>query len=233
MSELPDLSLPEDFSGRVRLFPLPNMVLFPHVLQPLHIFEPRYRALMNEALASDRLITLATLIPGWEKDYEGRPPLNPIACLGRVATYQRLDDGRYNLLLLGLRRVRILDETPTTQPFREADVEVLQDRYRVEAAGRQLALREQLVQVLRKLLSKLPKAEEQLTQLFDSPMPLGVLADIVGYTLDLPWTFKLELLSELDVDHRARMLLRRLEQPGDGLAPATTQRKFPPDFSLN
>ena len=61
-----DASHPDDFSGPVRLFPLPNLVLFPYVLQPLHIFQPRYRELMADALHDDRLIALATLKPGWE-----------------------------------------------------------------------------------------------------------------------------------------------------------------------
>src|SRR5690554_5796627 len=96
-----------NFSGIARLFPLPNLVLFPHVMQPLHIFEPRYRAMMEEAIAGDQLIALAMLAPGWENQYEGRPPLLPMACLGRVATYQRLPDNRFNLLLLGLKRIKI------------------------------------------------------------------------------------------------------------------------------
>src|SRR5215469_8637081 len=87
-----------DFAGTVRLFPLPNLVLFPHVMQPLHIFEPRYRNLLEDALAADRLIAMALLEPGWESDYEGRPPLGTMACLGRVATHHRLPDGTYNLL---------------------------------------------------------------------------------------------------------------------------------------
>src|SRR5271166_2451842 len=98
---------PARFSGVVRLFPLPNLVLFPHVMQPLHIFEPRYRCLLEDALATDRLVAMALLAPGWESDYEGRPTLCPMACLGRVTTYHRLEDGAYNLLLLGLQRVRL------------------------------------------------------------------------------------------------------------------------------
>src|ERR1041384_3715325 len=92
---------PDTFSGRARLFPLPNLVMFPHVVQPLHIFEPRYREMLEDALASDRLIAMALLAPGWEDDYHGRPALYPTACLGRVTTSHRLEDGRYNLLLEG------------------------------------------------------------------------------------------------------------------------------------
>src|SRR5262245_52740264 len=94
------------FAGTARLFPLPNLVLFPNVAQPLHIFEPRYRQLMADALADDRLITMALLRPGWEQDYHKSPPLYPVACVGRIAQEQRLPDGRFNLLLQGLCRAR-------------------------------------------------------------------------------------------------------------------------------
>src|SRR5256885_9707642 len=95
------------FTGAARLFPLPNLVLFPQVVQPLHVFEQRYRQMTADALAGDRLIAMALLRPGWEADYDGRPAIHPVACLGRVVADQRLDDGRYNLLLRGLARVRV------------------------------------------------------------------------------------------------------------------------------
>src|SRR5437762_6507133 len=95
------------FAGLARMFPLPNLVFFPQVMQPLHIFEPRYRQMTADALAGDRLITLVLLRPGWEADYEGRPALHAVGCLGRIVAEQQLADGRYNLLLRGLRRVRL------------------------------------------------------------------------------------------------------------------------------
>src|SRR5256885_4062278 len=88
---------PETFSGKVRLFPLPNLVLFPHVLQPLHVFEPRYRQLLTDALDDDRMIALALLRPGWEDDYDKRPPIHPVVCIGKVHNEERFADGRYNL----------------------------------------------------------------------------------------------------------------------------------------
>jgi Lon protease-like protein len=100
------------FKGVARLFPLPDLIMFPHVMQPLHVFEPRYRELLNDALNSDGLIAMCMLAPGWEDDYEGRPPLLPHACLGKVVTYQRTDNGEYNILLLGMRRIRIDRELP-------------------------------------------------------------------------------------------------------------------------
>src|SRR6266496_3253962 len=107
-----------DFGGIARLFPLPNLVLFPHVMQPLHIFEPRYRQMTADALDSDRLIALALLQPGWEANYDGKPAIQGIACLGRIAAEQCLDDGRYNILLRGLSRVRIVEESPTGKLYR-------------------------------------------------------------------------------------------------------------------
>ena len=95
------------FNGTARLFPLTNLVLFPHVVQPLHIFEPRYRQMIRDALAADRLIAMVLLRPGWEEQYEGRPAVHAVACLGRILAEQPLDDGRYNLLLRGLSRVRL------------------------------------------------------------------------------------------------------------------------------
>ena len=106
------------FSGVVRLFPLPNLVLYPHVMQPLHIFEDRYREMLEDALADDQLIAMALLEPGWEHDYDSRPPVAPLACLGKVVAHHRLEDGRYNLLLLGVQRVRIVEELDPLRSFR-------------------------------------------------------------------------------------------------------------------
>src|SRR5213596_3395375 len=86
------------------LFPLPNVVLFPNVFLPLHIFEPRYREMVADALASDRLIGMVLLRPGWERDYEGRPPVYPIGCSGVITHAERLHDGRYDIVQpLGVR----------------------------------------------------------------------------------------------------------------------------------
>src|SRR5437660_754635 len=100
----------QNFSGTARLFPLPNLVLFPALVQGLHIFEPRYRQMTADALAGDRLIALALLRPGWEAHYAGKPDLYTVACLGKIVGDEQLADGRYNLQVRGLRRVRIVRE---------------------------------------------------------------------------------------------------------------------------
>src|SRR5262249_40425492 len=115
------------FSGEARLFPLPNLVMFPHVVQPLHIFEPRYRQMTADTLAGDQLLAITLLKPGWEEEYQRQPALFPIACLGRVIADKQLPDGRYSLLLRGLSRVRIQEELATDKPYRSARVDLLPD----------------------------------------------------------------------------------------------------------
>ena len=94
----------------IPIFPLPNIVLFPNVCLPLHIFELRFRKLVADALQGDRIIGMVLLRPGWERDYEGRPSVYPIGCAGLITNFERLGDGRYNIILCGLQKFRILDE---------------------------------------------------------------------------------------------------------------------------
>jgi Lon protease-like protein len=232
MGEIDDLSFSaDDFSGTARLFPLPNLVMFPHVLQPLHVFEPRYREMVEEALAGDRLIAMALLAPGWEADYEGRPALHPVVCLGRIASHQRLDDGRFNLLLAGLRRASLLRELPPDKLFREAEVEILDDVYPKKASGRRPTLQRRLVELFRQQTPNLKQLHEQLNQIMASDVPLGILTDILAFTLKLELRVKEQLLAETNVDQRAETLLDAM-QSGDSSAESPSI-KFPPDFSPN
>ena len=94
----------------IPIFPLPNVVLFPNVFLPLHIFEPRYRAMVADSLDGDRIIGMTLLQPGFETAYEGRPGVYPIGCAGVVTHAERLPDGRYNIVLRGIEKFRIDDE---------------------------------------------------------------------------------------------------------------------------
>jgi Lon protease-like protein len=96
--------------SEVPIFPLPNVVLFPSTLLPLHIFEPRYRAMVTDALEGERLIGMVMLRPGWEADYEHAPAVYPIGCAGFITHAERLGDGRYNIMLRGLEKFRITGE---------------------------------------------------------------------------------------------------------------------------
>jgi Lon protease-like protein len=108
----------------IPIFPLPNVVLFPNVFLPLHVFEPRYREMVTDALAGDRIIGMVLLQPGYEHDYDGRPAVYRIGCAGVVTHSETLADGRYNMVLRGLEKFRILDED-TSHVYRLANVEPL------------------------------------------------------------------------------------------------------------
>src|SRR3990172_8157939 len=170
------------FSGEVRLFHLPNLVLFPHVVQPLHVFEDRYREMVEDALVTDRLISMAVLEPGWEPEYEGRPPVAPYACLGKIVTHHRLKDGRYNLLLLGLRRVRIARELDPMRSFRQAKVELLHDCFVDDPGIDPDSLKCELLEAFQRRLPAAWQAPEQLGRLFAKHVPLGIVTDLVAYT---------------------------------------------------
>jgi uncharacterized protein len=106
----------------IPLFPLDDIAVFPNIARPLHIFEPRYRAMIADALKGDRIIGMVQLRPGYEADYEGRPPVFAVGCAGVISEVEELADGRYNLLLTGLVKFRILAEDQS-RPYRLARVE--------------------------------------------------------------------------------------------------------------
>jgi len=112
--------------AQIPIFPLPSVVLFPEVTLPLHIFEPRYREMVADALTGDRLIGIVLLRPGWEPEYEGRPPIYEVGCVGVISHHERLADGRYNIVLQGVDRVRLTGESDG-RPYRRAFIEPLGD----------------------------------------------------------------------------------------------------------
>ncbi len=129
----------------IPVFPLPNVVLFPNVFLPLHIFEPRYRTMVSDALSGDRIIGMALLRPGHEADYEGRPPIYAVGCAGVITHAEPTSDGRYNIVLRGLGKFRVTAED-RSKPYRIAHVEAMpesvpesdrpplrQQRHRLEA----------------------------------------------------------------------------------------------------
>ncbi len=108
----------------IPIFPLPNVVLFPNVFLPLHIFEARSREMVADALAGDRIIGMTLLRPGYESNYEGRPPVYPVGCAGVITHSEPLSEGRYNIVLRGLEKFRITGED-RAKPYRLAHVDPL------------------------------------------------------------------------------------------------------------
>ncbi len=218
-----------DYSGRARLFPLPNLVLFPSVVQPLHIFEPRYRQLMEDALKDDRLIAMALLQPGWEDGYYKNPPIYPVVCLGRVHKEERLPDGRWNLLLHGLARARVETELTTDRLYRVARVRLMVEEEASPQTAREL--RGQLGRRVSRWFAAHEAALVQLEQLLQGDLTLGALCDVFGFALPIGIEVKQQLLEDADVELRARRLIAHLEE--NAPPPKPPARPFPPDFSNN
>ncbi len=149
-----------DFSC-VGLFPLPNVVLLPHQLLPLHVFESRYRALVADALESGRLIGIPQLEPGFEADCDGAPSVKPVFGVGEIHQHQRLPDGRYYVIVRGLARVRLLREHQAT-PFRTAEVELLED---LPSLSNLAPLRAEVTAAGERLLSHLEPSARRLSKL--------------------------------------------------------------------
>ena len=206
-----ELSPLEEFDGVARLFPLPNVVLFPNVLLPLHIFEPRYRQMVADALAGDRLITMVMLKPGYDEDYQGDPPIYEVGSIGRIIRHEELPDGRSNLILYGLRRVQIEHELPSDRLYRTASVMFLEDCYPAENSG-ELADRHQRARdLLAEILTLVGRCADAERLASSESTPLGRLCDIAAHSLSFDISAKQALLEELDVSKRSETLLAWME----------------------
>ena len=227
-----DLQALQSFTGMARLFPLPNVVLFPQVVQPLHIFEPRYRQMTADALEDDRLIAPVLLQPGWEAEYEGRPAIFSLICVGRIIAEQRLPDGRYNLLLRGLSRARIIEELPKTKLYRSARVDLQPEGDPPnESAARDMV--RLIAESTRRWFPPEGTATEQMEKLLRSQLPLGLLCDLLAFAVPLAVEAKQRLLEQLDIVKRAHLLVEHLQQGELPKPTPKTDRLFPPNFSSN
>ena len=237
--------LPEDFDGRVRLFPLPEMVLFPHAMQPLHIFEPRYCDMLAESLATDQLIAMTTLTGGPVSFVDHQPPIASHVCIGRIISHVEVEDDRHNILLVGAKRARIVREVDAGRPFRIAEVEVTDDVYSPNGADQRSTLKEELLRAFGSVIPNSGNVEQNLYDLMAGQMGLGPITDIIAYTLPFEAEEKIQLLAEPDVDARSGELITLLEMGDVQLHSVTTEEqslknvskksddRFPPPFSLN
>jgi Lon protease-like protein len=192
-------------SDLLPLFPLPNVVLVPNVFLPLHIFEPRYRDMVADALAGDRMIGMVLLRPGWDHDYEGRPAIYPVGCSGVLTHNERLPDGRYNLVLRGIERFRIVEEDQALS-YRRAVVEPLREEP-LDATDR-TAIRSQRAKLESMLGSNQSNAG-------DARMPASMsdedLVNALAQYLDLEPLEKLALLQKSSLRTRTESLVELLE----------------------
>jgi Lon protease-like protein len=224
-----DLDL-RGFDNVCRLFPLPDVVQFPHSILPLHIFEPRYRQMTEDALADDGLVALVRVPMPAEILSDGRPVIEPVACLGRILQHERLSDGRFNFLLLGRKRVRLVREIRTEKLYRMAEAEILEDLGPDESIDPE-QIKANLVGLFRVVLAKGRGLDPDLERLLTSSLPLGVVVDVMTHALRLSPATKQSFLAEPLVGERADRLLRRLQEFA-GFDPLGL-KPFPPGFSDN
>ena len=165
----------------IPIFPLEDATLFPNASYPLHIFEPRYRAMIADALKGNRIIGMVTLQPGHEAEYEGRPPIFPIGTAGLITEYEQLPDGGYNIVLGGLVKFRVTSED-NSRPYRLATVVPVSEPLDDKKAAALKAQRERISDLIEALSDKLgigqiPPGEpdEQLVDELSQflPMPRG------------------------------------------------------------
>lgn len=184
----------EELPGIIPLFPLPNAVLFPKMALPLHVFEPRYRKMVLDAWSGHRTIGMSLLKPGWEADYQGRPPIYSPGCAGLMEQCEPLPDGRFNIVLRGRARFRVVEEH-AGEPYRLASVEPLPEFLGDDAS--------RLAQARKKVLAAIGRASDGPALLVMQPeLPHDVFVNALAQSMDLT---PVERQSLLDCD---RVLLR-------------------------
>jgi Lon protease-like protein len=193
----------------VPLFPLPNVVLLPKAILPLHIFEQRYRDMTRDVLTGDRRIAMALLRPGWEKLYHGRAEIDPVVCIGTILTHELLPDGRYNFLLQGVSRARVKRELKTDTLYRVAELEVIHcpPVQEIDLS----ADRGRMIEVFSSASLSSTGVGQQFAKLLQSPMPTEEIADLAAFTFVEDVNLKQELLIETDIRRRVRRVVHLLE----------------------
>lgn len=195
------------------IFPLPNVVLFPGAVIPLHIFEARYRDMARDALDGHGLLALARLCPGYEHDYDQRPAIYPTAGVGSILASDLLPDGRYNLLVRGIGRVQICEELPPRRSYREGRAQPLADleTSRPEALAKR---HHQLISLCDRLADFLDEDGHKLRELARACEQPGGCVDLVAAALVTEPDDRQELLETLDpadrtdavIDHVGRLI---------------------------
>lgn len=219
---------------KLPLFPLPNVVFFPQTLLPLHIFELRYRIMIQHALESERLIGMALLRPSWEQCavYENchtgprlgdgipslftspakfSPAIMSMICVGRIVKHEPLPDGRSNILLMGLSRARIHEELLSEHPYRIARADIVQDNYCETDAVQLIEIRNLVSTQCSRFCQSQNEYNESVRRILESTLPLGVLIDALSATLPFDIYAKQQILEQQDVLSRTFRFLRMLE----------------------
>jgi Lon protease-like protein len=211
----------------VPLFPLPDVVHFPHNVLPLHIFEPRYRSMIADALAGDRLIAMALIRAQQFNASANLPALHPIVCVGRIVQHERLADGRFTVLLGGQMRARIVseiapDSSHRRKPYRVGRLAVLDEtaNMEIDLERQRQRLHSTLCGGTTPLVSVIPVAEP-FRELLSSTNSTATIADLMAFHLLSDIRLKQSLLSERSVPRRIDRLIHGLRTQLSSLEPTS------------
>jgi len=196
----------DNFSGIVPIFPLSTVVFFPNTLLPLHIFEERYRDMLSNALNSERIIAMALLKPGWEENYNGSPEIYEVAGMGRIVSSETFSDGRSNIVLYGLKRIKIV-EFIEERPYRTAKIEVLENRKSSDEKN----YKDRINNIVSDWNDMLGSKFKEHKLSLNMNLPLENLTDVMASVIFTNIFDKQSFLEETDVDKRAVMLIESME----------------------
>jgi uncharacterized protein len=190
----------------IPLFPLPNVVFFPRMPLPLHIFEPRYRAMTRDAWRGARLIGMVLLRGDWQLDYEGRPPIFSRGTVGEIVRLEELTDGRFNVVLRGLREFSIVREVDRDTPYRRAAV----TWHEVGSCPLPAGMRSQVIGCVRRYLAAVGRevSDDELTR---GAVDDETFVNFFAQHLDLPPVEKQVLLEVDTLAERGRRLVDVLD----------------------
>lgn len=192
------------------IFPLPGSALFPGSVLPLHVFEQRYRDMVADVIAERGVMAVARLKPGFEEEYEGRPPVFEVCGAGFIAKHQHRSDGRYDILLRGLSRVRIVREHPPATRYRVVQASVLPDLPADPAVTS--ALEQQLTSLWTDLAPHFPDALRDLSALTRDARSGGAVADRLAGALFADPELTQLLMTELDPAERLGHITEQLSE---------------------
>lgn len=207
LKAVPDI----DFTKPIALFPVPNCVLLPRAILPLHIFEPRYKTMIADALDSTGLVAMAILKPGYEeKYYTSHAAIREIACVGSIVRHEQLSDGRYNILLQGVTRAHVEREDHALD-YRRAFLTPLAVT-NVPTSTREAEIRHRLLRMLETPLLIEVARQTHLDEVVKSPdLPLTDAIDFLAGTIGGDIDCCVRFLEERDVVKRCEMLVSRLQ----------------------
>lgn len=191
-------------------FPLPGLVLFPHTHLPLHIFEPRYVSLVRDVLEQDQHMATANIRQSDQMDYFGNPKVYKTITEARIVDYHELPNDRYEILLEGVCRARILEELPT-EPYRVARAESLTDILHQADRSAINVEREEMLMLARKLAARFEMLDERLKNIENAHLHPGIIADVIASLVVKDTYARQGLLEELEVRRRIRMVIVQLK----------------------